>query len=149
MEKSDPVTSQEQPEQESVGARMESSLRGKASPGAHREMKGQKPREQHISCERVTQTSHLTAGGIRKRQRNKGHKRKQEMKRGGWGTQAVTKEAATLYTRGTKQLFINKSTGGSSFSSFARDKQSCQQRRHHQPSWGRRNTQSSTALWPG
>lgn len=54
---------------------MEKSPREKASPGAHREMERQKPRQQDISSERVTQPSHLTAGGKRKREQNKGHRR--------------------------------------------------------------------------
>ena len=59
---------------------MESSPRGEASPGAPREMEGStpltvQPRQQDTSSERATQRSHPTAGGIRKRDQNEGHKR--------------------------------------------------------------------------
>lgn len=47
---------------------------------------------------------------------------------------------------GIKKLFINKSSGDGLYSSFPRDRQSCQQSRHHQPGWGRSNTQGFTAL---
>lgn len=59
---------------------MESSPRGEASPGACKEVEEStlptaEPRQQHTSSERATHTSHPTAGGIRKREQNKGHKR--------------------------------------------------------------------------
>jgi len=54
------------------------------------------PRQQDTSRERATQTSHPTAGGIRKRERNEGHKRNKEMEEGG----------NTGCDKGAEQLFL-------------------------------------------
>lgn len=51
--------------------------------------------------------------------------------------------------RGTKELFIRKSSGGRLYSSFPREKQSQQQNRHHQTGVGKEQHPGLTALSPG
>lgn len=81
---------------------MESSPRGEASTGAHREMERStpptaEPRQQDTSSERATQTSHPTAGGIRKGKQNRGHKRTKKWREERGGNTGCDKGGEQLY----------------------------------------------------